>query len=522
MIHWLDDRGVAVVREAPTYPRTAPFNPSEPWPEWPGAPLGVEDNPAFRAVREALHQLGLDAGRFGTPAWNPLRDLVHPGGTVVLKPNFVSHRNLDREAPPGHDATDCLVTHGSVVRAVLDYAARALGGRGRVVIGDCPIQGTRWDALAKVIGLDVVLQDARLRFPGLTFTSRDYRLTRARTVSGYVVSRASDDQRGDDYREVDLGPDSLLVPLMKDGARFGVVQYPSHRMQRAHTPERNLYVMPRDFLDADLFINLPKMKSHQKAGITCALKNLVGINGHKDYLPHFRFGSPRTGGDEYPDGGRLWDAYWDLWHAEWELDGGLRKQLLQLGARAWGLALRRAAGVPRSLIAQGGGSWHGNDTLWRTVLDINRAFLYFDRARAAVDPGAQRGYLAILDGLVGGDRESPLAPSPVRSGLLLAARNPLALDTAAAALMGLDWRKLKQLARGWELERLPLARFGPAEVRLRGLEGVASVEDVYRSRALVPFKPSHGWVGEVEYTPPPGQPTGGFAAKPGSAGCSGP
>ncbi|GEM_PF-5703185 len=30
------------------------------------------------------------------------------------------------------------------------------------------------------------------------------------------------------------------------------------------------------------------MNSHMKAEITCALKNFVGINGHKDYLPHFR------------------------------------------------------------------------------------------------------------------------------------------------------------------------------------------------------------------------------------------
>ena len=32
--------------------------------------------------------------------------------------------------------------------------------------------------------------------------------------------------------------------------------------------------------------SLPKLKTHKKAGITCALKNLIGINGNKEYLPH--------------------------------------------------------------------------------------------------------------------------------------------------------------------------------------------------------------------------------------------
>ena len=61
-------------------------------------------------------------------------------------------------------------------------------------------------------------------------------------------------------------------------------------------------------LDADLIINLPKWKAHSKSGLTGALKNLVGINGDKSYLPHFRRGSPSWGGDEYSDEGR-W-LYW--------------------------------------------------------------------------------------------------------------------------------------------------------------------------------------------------------------------
>src|SRR2546422_8483068 len=68
----LQDNRVAVIQERPRYTRTPPFAPSEAFPEWPGGPVGEEDNPAYRAVRAALAALDLDASHAGTPAWNPL------------------------------------------------------------------------------------------------------------------------------------------------------------------------------------------------------------------------------------------------------------------------------------------------------------------------------------------------------------------------------------------------------------------------------------------------------------------
>ena len=59
------------------------------------------------------------------------------------------------------------------------------------------------------------------------------------------------------------------------------------------------YLLPASILKADVFINLPKLKTHRKAGITGAMKNLVGINGSKDWLPHHTAGPREDGGDEY-------------------------------------------------------------------------------------------------------------------------------------------------------------------------------------------------------------------------------
>ena len=125
-------------------------------------------------------------------------------------------------------------------------------------------------------------------------------------------------------------------------------------MRAAHTPTRHAYLIGRRFLECDVFINLPKLKSHQKAGITCALKNLVGINAHKDYLPHFRFGSPSAGGDEYPDGNWLWHLLWWLRHQEWERDRGRQKQLWAFMARVATALLPVLARRPRTSTSLGG------------------------------------------------------------------------------------------------------------------------------------------------------------------------
>ena len=52
---------------------------------------------------------------------------------------------------------------------------------------------------------------------------------------------------------------------------------------------------------ADVVISLPKMKTHKKTGVTLSIKNFVGITADKNYLPHHTWGSPKHGGDDYPD-----------------------------------------------------------------------------------------------------------------------------------------------------------------------------------------------------------------------------
>ena len=134
---------VAVYRAAEgTYPSSPPYHPSEGYPEYPFNEISAEPNFAYEAVRGALRLSRLDSGKFGTMSWNPLADIISDGDMVVIKPNMV--RDFHEDVQRG---TEALITHASVVRAVVDYVYLALGKKGRVVIADSPQNDADWEAL---------------------------------------------------------------------------------------------------------------------------------------------------------------------------------------------------------------------------------------------------------------------------------------------------------------------------------------------------------------------------------------
>jgi len=486
----LNDRRVAVIKEIPTYCSCPPYHPSEEFPEWRGFygwEIGKEDNPAYRAIRKVFLTLGFDSENYGSTKWNPLKELIKPGDSVVIKPNWVVHKNQG-EKVYGETDTDCLITHGSVIRAVLDYVCRALEGDGCVIIADCPIQDTDWDALLKLTRIYEVRDYINKLFPGVGLEIRDYRVGQAEVKGNRITRRITLKSKLDDYEEIDLGSESLLAPITNESTPFGVANYGFNRLKHAHNQQHHYYLLPRDIINASVFINLPKLKTHKKAGLTCALKNLVGVVGLKDYLPHFRIGSPKNGGDEYPDYNWLWDLRWWFGHKEWELEGGILKQILWLMERACGLAFRfsRSPGEYQSV---SDGSWYGNDTLWRTILDLNIVLLY----------SSNKKYLAIADGLIAGHKESPLCPTPLPSGLCLGGKNPVALDAVASALLGFDFNKIQQIREGFCLTQFPLVKFSPHDIEIVGLPEVKNLQQLYDSHFYIQAEPSFGWKGHIEY-----------------------
>jgi uncharacterized protein (DUF362 family) len=474
---------VAILKDGQIdYCREPPFHPGHRYPEYPFEDTG-RDNPAYAAVRELLRRAGADEARYGRKAWNPLGEVIRPGDHVLLKPNFVRHYNTAGGIEP-------LVTHGSIVRAVLDYAAIALNGSGRITIADAPYMDADFGEIVRLTGIDEIA--ACYRGQGIEVRVGDLRHYRGRVkLAGGLAKQIL---RGDPlgYSAVDLKTDSDLMPIIGDCDRFRNGYYNRHDMQRHHNRERNEYCIANTVLDADVVLNLPKLKTHSKAGMTCALKNAVGINGLKDWLPHHRAGPAEAGGDDYP-------------HRDFRKDlmARLRDEQAASRHRPYVASLRAASAllylskkvVPfRDGIDAGG--WHGNDTIARTIADLNRILIYADRhGRMKEEP--QRKVFTIVDGIVAGEREGPLAPRPKRCGVLVSGGNPVEVDLVCSRIMGFDYAKMPVFRHVMSARRYPLFCDEPGHIRIAS-DGCHSFEDVYGAFNCS-LEPAAGWKGHIEY-----------------------
>ena len=447
----------------------APYAPSETFPEFPALRISTTPNPVFSLIRGALRDLGLDAARFGTPAWNPLGDLVKPGGRIVVKPNWVLDRN------EGAGGMDCMITHPAVLRAVLEYVF--LAKPAQVVLGDAPLQGCDFERLLDFGGLRAVIADFQSR--GLPLAVKDFRRTVMRH-DGELKRVAEELRPESDYVLVDLGGDSLLEPIAKDWKKFRVTVYDPRKMRAHHRPGQHRYLIAKEIVEADLVVNVPKLKAHKKAGITCCLKNLIGINGNKEYLPHHRKGGADAGaGDNYAH------RHWQMALGETLLDGANRlrgfPRVYRLCERVvWWLM---AMAAKRDPSVQLEGSWHGNDTIWRTCLDLNRALLYAD-AEGRMQDAPQREEISIVDAVVAGQGEGPLSPEPLATGAVFAVRNPAVGDFLGARLLGFDAGKI------------PLLRYACDDMRWRICAEKPAWPDF--QPPFLPARAPKGWAGHVE------------------------
>jgi hypothetical protein len=203
-------------------------------------------------------------------------------------------------------------------------------------------------------------------------------------------------------------------------------------MAAHHRKGKHEYLVTKRVFEADFFVNMPKIKTHIKAGLTSAMKNLIGINGHKEFLPHHINGSPEEGGDNYQKSNWLKRMYEELYDYVWEnvnnLSPFVRKALMKILQ----ILLRLSKTFGGDQITAG--SWSGNDTIWRTTLDLNH-IAYFNHDKPLK-------VLNIAEGIIAGEGEGPLEPTPKPAGILIASENPAILDAAVAKIMGYDFSKI--------------------------------------------------------------------------------
>ena len=123
-------------------------------------------------------------------------------------------------------------------------------------------------------------------------------------AAGFIVDRVPLPGDPSGYVEVRSGRRSFLEAITTPESVFSVNDYEPGAATSHHRAGEHGFLFPKSVLTADLFVNVPKLKTHCKAGITACMKNLIGVNGDKGWIPHFRMGSPKTGGDEFPDDSR--------------------------------------------------------------------------------------------------------------------------------------------------------------------------------------------------------------------------
>ncbi|MBU1879729.1 MAG: DUF362 domain-containing protein, partial [Chloroflexi bacterium] len=297
--HPMFDPRVAVydVQRA-AYPTRPPFNPPAPYPEYPFDKHEIDaSNHVYHAVRELFVLLGLDTEHYGTPAWNPLGDIVRPGDNVVLKPNLVIS-----EHPDGLPGIQAAVVHGSLVRALLDYVFIANRGLGRITVADSPIKEVDFARILDLTGIGPAISCLNERYDlGIELIDlRDVQVSRDKDQIMVDSQRLAGDPGG--YHVIDLGQHSMLAEIAQyaDRYRSTAAMY-ENAIRQAHNRQHNLYSLPDCILQADAIISLAKLKTHRKAGVTLSLKNMVGITNEKRWLPHHRVGSPGHGGDLYAD-----------------------------------------------------------------------------------------------------------------------------------------------------------------------------------------------------------------------------
>lgn len=465
------------------------FRPGINYPEYQFEEIASEDNGVYEAVREALRLMCLDLEHYGTPEWNPLGEFISPGMNILIKPNLVMDYNKNEEG-----GTDCLYTHPSVVAPIIDYVLIALEKSGKIVIGDAPIQECNFEKLLEESGyLQLV---AYYHKKGIEVDIVDFRELKSTVKNGVLHSEINSSTHG---TVIDLGAQSEFAYIEeKTLERMRVTNYDPSILKQHHSKGKHEYFISDYVLDADVIINMPKPKTHRKAGVTISMKNLVGTNVRKEFLPHHTMGALCSGGDEYDKRGIV--QYLRSCLAD--------KRNIYAANRCYRRARLCLHGIhvctailflQRKKYKEG--SWYGNHTISRTISDLNKIVYYADKS-GELKTQPTRNVFIVADMIVSGESEGPINPSPKLVGIIAMGTNPVCFDEAICTLMGFDIKKIPSLnvvrtiKSSFRLscdDQVPIIRSNDNRYNNKSVDMLSRAD-------LLDFTPTEGWKGHIEKT----------------------
>jgi len=178
-------------------PRGGPFDPPQAYPEAPYRRRPARSTNQSTAVREALRS----SARRRPPRHAGVEPAGgdHPAGDHVV-------RQAEPGAPlPRRPAADPLADHArSIVRTILDFVLIALKGRGKLTVGDSPLQYADFGACLRTSGSG--RSSARRRSGGFPIGTVDFRKERSEKRARHDREPDPERRRSDGYRAVELGP----------------------------------------------------------------------------------------------------------------------------------------------------------------------------------------------------------------------------------------------------------------------------------------------------------------------------
>jgi uncharacterized protein (DUF362 family) len=479
----------AVVKKKNSSYPASPFDPPEVYPEL--RKIGLDqidkENLVYGMVRQCLRLMGLDKEHAGSSDWNPLAKYINPSSKVVIKPNFVQHYDFS-------GSFHQLVTHPSVVRPILDYILLAKGSLNDVVVVDSPEANCILEKALHRLGWDILVNHYEAL--GYKLTTCDLRTEQTDYCGGRAIVKRiplPGDPRG--YVNIDLGTSSELSSIANDNLFYGA-DYKRQWTNINHTPTVNRYKISKTFLEADFIISVPKLKTHKKAGITCAMKNLVGSNGDKNLLPHYKIGDKLIGGCEYSTLARnkvhSFMRKADRLYRDW-----LLSSKLSVSGQIYNKARPFLDMFLKPWIEEHGqikGDWWGNDVVWRMILDLNKILLY-STPQGSLARKPIREQLSIVDAILVGEGEGPHLATPKELGVVIGGFEAPIVDAVASMMLGFNPNCIPQLYNAGKIQSLPILNSNKYSIAIDfdGSINTFSLADfpISKNKARTPA----GWIG---------------------------
>lgn len=375
-------------------------------------PYGPGTNTAYDLVRQTVTDL--QVGPAGNPLGNITSDINNDSKiSVVLKPNWVEYYPVRAGGEGDAEGRSPAYTHPAMMRPMVDMAVAA--GATEIVIGDS--SGNADNPHVGNMGYIELVDALRTIHPHV-----DFQLVNFQNKDKFSWVNVDASSGGPSaYADSGYFSDQLAKPYA-DASYFSATD-PHGQAGPTASNCMGWYALTDYLLDADLIINMPKLKVHFMGVNTMAIKNWVGTTMLSTYNNTSGCGSCRIS-HELATPANNYDRMF------------------------------------------------GNDIMWREVLDVHRAFLYWMRS----EPGGHiathqvRRYLNVLDAVVCGETDLYYngGPRHWRANTVVASVDPVALDAVASRIQRYKFDQIPITNNANQPSYWPIGTSDPAKVCIIG------------------------------------------------------